>query len=98
MENEVKNSFRSGYPKGIAFGMALMFIGVVFLGSNVGLIPLPMKNVIISWQMLLIFIGVVNLFKRKFIPGIIWFIIGSFLMVLKVFLLLRNNLNKNFGH
>lgn len=96
MENEVKNSFRSGYPKGIAFGMALMFIGVVFLGSNVGLIPMPMKNVIISWQMLLIFIGVVNLFKGKFIPGIIWIIIGSFFIIPKVFPTLSNNFEQNF--
>jgi len=96
MENDVKNSFRSGYPKGLGFGLVLMFIGVVFLGSNFGLIPLPLKGVIISWQMLLIFIGVINLFKQKLISGVIFIFIGGFFIIPKIFPALDNNFQQNF--
>jgi len=96
MENEVKNSFRMGYPKGLGFGMVLMFIGLVFLGSNFGLIPLPLKSVIISWQMLLIFIGVINLFKRKLVSGVILVFVGGFFIIPKVFPVLDNNYQQNF--
>jgi predicted membrane protein len=96
MENEMKKSYRSGYPKGLGFGMVLMFIGVVFLGSNFGLIPMPLKSIIISWQMLLIFIGVVHLFKRKLISGVILIFVGGFYMLPKVFPTLGNNFEQNF--
>lgn len=96
MENEVKNSHRSGYPKGLGFGLILMFIGVVILGSNFGLIPIPLRSTIISWQMLLIFIGVVNLFKRKLSSGLILIFIGGFFLFPKVFPALSNNYEQNF--
>lgn len=81
MENEVKNSFRSGYTKGLGFGLLLMLAGVVFLGFNFGLIPHELRHVIISWPMLLIFIGVVNYFKRHIFSGTILVLIGSFFII-----------------
>ncbi|HEY6914872.1 MAG TPA: DUF5668 domain-containing protein [Paludibacter sp.] len=78
MENEVKNSFRSGYTKGLGFGLILMLIGIVFLGFNFGLIPEQLRHVIISWPMLLIVIGVGNYFKRHVFSGTILVLIGSF--------------------
>ncbi|MDD4971435.1 MAG: LiaF-related protein [Paludibacter sp.] len=84
MENEVKNSFRSGYTKGMGFGLVLMVIGVIFLGFNSGIIPEKMKSILISWQMFLIFLGVVNLFKRQWIFGIILIVIGKFFLVPKI--------------
>ncbi|ADQ80056.1 hypothetical protein Palpr_1917 [Paludibacter propionicigenes WB4] len=96
MDNEVKNSFRSGYTRGLGFGLALMIIGIVYLGSNFGLIPFPLKNIIISWQMLLIFIGVVHFFKRKFISGVIFLFVGGFFILPKVFPALDVNFQQNF--
>ena len=84
MENEVKNSFRSGYTKGLGFGLVLVLIGVVFLGFNFGLIPMKLKTVIISWQMLLIVIGTVNLFKRHIISGVVLVFVGGFFIIPKV--------------
>jgi len=63
MENEVKNSFRSGYTKGLGFGLFLLLLGVVFLGLNFGFIPHELRHVLISWPMLLIVIGIGNFFK-----------------------------------
>jgi len=81
MENEVKDSFRSGYSKGLGFGLVLMLIGVVFLGFNFGLIPEQLRYVIISWPMLLIVIGVSNYFKRQVFSGTILVLIGSFFLI-----------------
>jgi len=84
MENEVNKSFRSGYSKGLGFGLVLMVIGVIFLGLNSGFISEKMRYILISWQMLLIFLGVVNLFKRQWISGIILIVIGKFFLVPKI--------------
>ncbi|HEY5591209.1 MAG TPA: DUF5668 domain-containing protein [Paludibacter sp.] len=84
MESEMKNSYRSGYSKGIGFGLVLMLIGVVFLGSNFGLIPITLKQVIISWQMLLILIGAIQLFKGRLISGTVLIFVGGFFMIPKI--------------
>ncbi|MFT3751486.1 MAG: DUF5668 domain-containing protein [Paludibacter sp.] len=81
MENEVKNSFRSGYTKGLGFGLILMLIGIVFLGFNFGLIPEQFRHVIISWPMLLIVIGLGNFLKRHVFSGTILMLIGGFFLI-----------------
>ena len=84
MENEVKNSFRSGYTKGIGFGLVLMLIGLLFLGYNFGIVSSPVKNVIFSWQMLLIFIGAIHLFRRNLITGVCLIFVGGFFITPKM--------------
>jgi len=84
MENEVKNSFRSGYTKGLGFGLVLMLIGVLFLGYNFGIIPFNVKEVIFSWPMLLIFIGLINLFRRHLISGIVLIFVGGFFLIPRI--------------
>jgi len=81
MDNEVKSSYRSGYTKGLGFGLILMLIGVVFLGINFGLIPPELKTVILSWPMLLIVIGLFNFAKRHIISGVVMVLIGGFFIV-----------------
>ena len=84
MENEEKNPYRSGYTKGLGFGLILMLIGVVFLGFNFGLIPMALKWVIISWPMLLIVIGVAHYLRRKIFSGTILVLIGSFFILPRI--------------
>jgi predicted membrane protein len=84
MENEVKNSFRSGYTKGMGVGLVLMVIGVIFLAANFGFVSDRLRNILISWQMLLIVIGVVNLFRQKLIPALWLIFIGGFFLIPKV--------------
>ncbi len=101
MENEIKNSFRTGYTKGVGFGLFLILLGSVFLGLKTGMIPGQLEAVIISWPMLLIFIGIVNLFKRHWISGIILIVIGKFFLVpriIEVYPNLLPGLNANFVH
>ena len=101
MENEVKNSFRSGYTKGVGFGVLLILLGSIFLGFQTGLISGQLERVIVSWPMLLIFIGIVNLFKRHWISGIILIVIGKFFLIPRIIEVYPNifpGLNSNFAH
>ena len=84
MENEVKNSFRPGYTKGLGFGLFLMLIGVLFLGYNFGIISYSIKEIIFSWPMILILIGVIQFFKRRLVSGVVLILIGGFFMIPKV--------------
>jgi predicted membrane protein len=84
MKNENEKSYYPGYHKGLGFGLVLMLIGIVFLGFNFGLIPGSLKSVIISWQMLLIGIGVINLFRQHFISGVILLFVGGFFLTPKL--------------
>lgn len=84
METEENKIFRKSFSNGMGFGLVLLLIGLVFLGLNFGLIPHSFKRIIISWQMLLIFLGVINLFKFKFVPGAILIFIGGFFMIPKI--------------
>lgn len=84
MENEMKNSYRSGYTKGLGFGLILMLIGVLFLGFNFGILPDKLRWIVFSWPMLLIFIGAINLFKRHLISGTILITIGTFFIIPRV--------------
>ena len=82
--NEIKNSFRSGRTKGLGFGLVLMLVGVVLLGANAGLIPLPLKWVLISWPMLLVVISAAKFFKREYFTASILLIIGVFFLIPKI--------------
>lgn len=84
MENELKQTNRSGLPKGLLVGILLMLVGVVILGSNFGMIPPPLRHVLISWQILLIIIGIGNYFKNKPFSGTILIMIGSFFLMPRI--------------
>jgi len=75
---------RSGYTKGMGVGLVLMVIGVIFLAANFGFVTDRVRNILISWQMLLIVIGVVNLFRQKLIPAVWLIFIGGFFLIPKV--------------
>ncbi len=85
METEMKNNSSSGSKKGLGFGLVLMFVGGLFLADNFNLISFPVTRVVFSWQMLLIVIGLINLFKQKIISGVILIFVGGFFIIPKVF-------------
>lgn len=59
-------------------GIFLIGLGVVFLLDRLNIIPYQWRHLIISWQMLLIFIGAINIFKSHArFPGLILILIGG---------------------
>ena len=58
-------------------------IGVVYLLNAFGIISWSLMRILISWQMLLIVLGVGCLIKRQYIGGLILFFLGIFFMMPK---------------
>ncbi len=75
----------------IIFGLMLIASGVLLLGFNTGLIDHAYKHIIFSWPMLLIAIGILNLFKENHnFSGIILMLIGGFFLLPRLFFLPDN--------
>ena len=65
----------------VFFALLVIVAGVLFLLNGQGLIPRDVANVLITWQMLLIVIGLFNLFSRQHrTMGIILLLIGGFFL------------------
>ncbi|MBI9066064.1 MAG: hypothetical protein JEZ09_02150 [Salinivirgaceae bacterium] len=63
-------------------GIFLVGLGVVFLLDRLHIIPNYWRNIIISWQALLIFIGIINLFKNHArFPGFILILVGTTFLI-----------------
>lgn len=65
-----------------SWGMLLIVVGLVLFANAFDLIPVDVKEIILSWQMLLIVIGVISMINnRSLLPGIIIMAIGGFFMI-----------------
>ena len=63
--------------------IAAIFItaGLLFLGRNLGFVDQGIFRIFISWQMLLIVLGLVSLTKRQSSGGIILIAVGTFFLI-----------------
>jgi predicted membrane protein len=67
-------------------GIFLIVLGVVFLLDRIGIIPHEYRKYLFSWQSLLIFVGLISLFKSHArFPGLILILIGSGFMIPSLF-------------
>lgn len=74
-----------------AFGVVIILAGLVLLLHNFGFINHGWKNILFSWQMLLIVIGVISLMSREnWVPGVILVSVGGFFLLPKLFFLPEN--------
>lgn len=78
MEEKIKHSSRRS---GVIFGIILMLVGVFFLLLNLGWLEADYKRVIFSWPMLLIALGIINYFRRRFFSGSMLVIVGAFFLL-----------------
>ena len=67
--------------KRMSFGIFLIALGAFWILERLGLIPDFLGDILISWQMLLIGIGVFSLIGGNKTPGVILIIIGSFFII-----------------
>lgn len=115
-----KTFSRNGNPahhsKINTFFLAISFIvvGLMLVGKNLGVVDPFWFRIVISWQMLLIVIGVANLFKRQYIAGAVTIGIGVFFMfplvsrwgtwwplifvAVGILILFRRNFNRSFAY
>ncbi len=76
MEHRSRNTGRA------LLGIILILVGFLFVARNFNFFPFPVREIIFSWQMLLIFIGVLMLIARSNnTAGIILICIGGFFLI-----------------
>ena len=83
-EQNNPTSFRQknkNYDSRSFLGILLVAIGAVLIARNYGLLDYEFSRVLISWQMLLIVIGLFNLARRAYTPAIILIAIGLFFLI-----------------
>lgn len=94
MENS--NNYLKTSKKRIAIGIGFVFIGVVLILKNIGLLPPDVSKIIFSWPFILLFVGVVNFISNENKrPGLILISIGG-LFLLPRFLDIPVDIRKMF--
>lgn len=67
-------------------GVIAVFIGIILIASNFGIIPYHWKHIFLSWETILIVIGVIMLAKNDGKPtGYILIAIGAFFLIPNLF-------------
>ncbi len=87
MESKVycKSNFK--IMKKIVLGLMLALAGALLLGFNFGYLPIEYKDVVFSWPMILVALGIINLSSRdSLFLGVVLFSIGSFFLLPKFFM------------
>lgn len=79
-----KRGRRNNHREGIGFALLLILVGGVFLLFNLDLISAVYRPILISWQMLLIVMGLWMLIKQNFGGGISLLVIGGFFIYPKL--------------
>jgi predicted membrane protein len=82
MERHHHRWHRSSRAKKAVFGLMVVLVGILLVGFNAGFLSEDLRHIVFSWQMLLIAIGIVNLFDwRSIVPGVILILVGGFFIV-----------------
>jgi predicted membrane protein len=68
--------------KKIVFGVLVILTGTLLLGFNTGYLPYEYKYLVFNWQVLLIAIGLINLFSREgWLTGVVLIAVGVFFWI-----------------
>lgn len=73
---EQKNSNKRFY-----FGVILIVVGIIMILEKLNLIPESVSDLLISWQMLLVGIGILSLIGGNRVGGTILILVGTFFMI-----------------
>ncbi|MFA5325133.1 MAG: LiaF domain-containing protein [Bacteroidales bacterium] len=86
-EDKNRNNHNCG---GLLFGLLLIAVGTILVLTNMDVLSFGWRRVLLSWQMLLIVIGIFQLSKRNIIPGTVLSLVGLFFIVPRLAPLLSN--------
>lgn len=62
--------------KNLFVAIPFIVVGIVWVLRNMGMIDSEIFHAIVSWQMLVMYIGICNIFKGHYIGGLITFLVG----------------------
>lgn len=80
METKQKFSSHAGYGKVLVASLFIL-CGILLFARNMGWISYSLFDVLVSWQSLLIIIGIYTLAHRHYISGSILLLIGAYLLI-----------------
>lgn len=63
--------------KNLFWAIPFIVVGVVWIMRNTGMITDDIFHIIVSWQMLVMYIGIGSIFRRHYIGGLITFLVGA---------------------
>ncbi len=81
IDTTVKKTCRPIYRTGIVFGILLILLGGLLISTNFGFMPDNINRIIISWQMLLVVVGILSLCKRHLFSGLCLILTGGFFII-----------------
>lgn len=83
---ELQKEHKQQNNKRSIIGIILIFVGIVLIAKRMDFIPYELSHILISWQMLLIGIGLLNIItKENYRSGLILISIGAFFLIPKAF-------------
>ena len=79
--NERHHNRHNGSNRFVLGGL-IIIAGIFLVLKNIGVLPWQVGEIIFSWQMLLIVIGIISISrKNNFVPGVILIAIGSYFLI-----------------
>ncbi len=82
--NKSYHSGNSHFSGVLIFGILLIAAGVLLLGFNMGWLDAAWRPILLSWQMLLIVIGLIQLSKKQFTAGAVVLLVGLFFIIPRI--------------
>lgn len=77
---------RNSSGRKVVLGLIIVIAGILLLADNIGVLSHGIKTIFFNWPMLLIVIGLLNLFRRNhYFGGLVLILVGIFFMVPDVF-------------
>ena len=67
--------------KNIFWAIPFIVVGIVWLLKNMGMIATDIFDIIVSWQMLVMYVGVSPFFSRQYVGGLITFLFGLYFLM-----------------
>jgi hypothetical protein len=64
----------------IALSVALIAVGLLLVGRNLGYVDPTLFGIIVSWQMLLVYIGLLQMIKLHFVGGLLLMAVGGYFL------------------
>ncbi len=81
MENAETPKPTGPKPQTLMFGILIIGVGIILLLKNMGVLNSGLSRIILSWPMLIIAIGLLNLDRKSRLLGFILIAVGSFFLL-----------------
>lgn len=84
IQNNNNKTRRCQKSNGVVGAVILIVVGLIFLGRNLGYVDHQLFRILISWQMLLIVLGICSIVKRRYSSGLVLLAIGAFFLIPRI--------------